>query len=86
MEGILPLFRTRHENFLFHFSDSTWAFPPIAHVLRPQSHGGGRALVGMSPRTLREARSSKARFSASPVRNIAHQPKSDRKNLGYLKL
>ena len=35
--------------FLLFFS--IWAFQPIADVLRPQSHGIGRALLGMSPRT-----------------------------------
>ena len=33
--------------------DSIWAFQPIVDVLRPQSHGVGRALLGMSSPTPR---------------------------------
>ena len=60
---------------------SVWAFRPIADVLCPESHGIGRALLGMSPRTLREVRSSKRRFSIGAVRIVADLPKSDPQNL-----
>ena len=36
------------------FFDSIWAFYPIADVSRPQSHGVGRAILGMSLRILSE--------------------------------
>ena len=40
--------------------DSIWAFQPIVDVLRPQSHGVGRALLGMSSPTLREVPNRKS--------------------------
>ena len=53
------------------FFDSTWAFQPIVDVLRPQSHGVGRALLGMTSPTLRKVPGSKIRFSTGAVRIIA---------------
>ena len=44
---------------------------PIVDVLRPQSHGVGRELLGMSSSTLREVPSSKIRLSAGAVRIVA---------------
>ena len=44
---------------LFFFFGSILAFQPIVDVLRPQSHGVGRALLGMSSRTLPEVPNAK---------------------------
>ena len=59
------------------FVDSILAIEPIVDVLRPQSHGVGRSLLGISPRTLREVPRSKISFSTGAVRIIADWPKTD---------
>ena len=56
-----------------------WAFPLIADVLRKQSHGVGRALLGMGPRPPREVRNPLFRRRSSnecPLAKISWQ-KSD---------
>ena len=63
------------------FPYAIWAFQPVVDVLRPQSHGVGRGLLGMSSPTLREVSSSKTCFSTRAVRIIADQLKTDPKKL-----
>ena len=53
------------------FFDSILAFQPIVNILRPQSHGIGRVLLGISSLTLREVPNAKIRLSAGVVRIIA---------------
>ena len=48
-------------------------------TLRPQSHGIGRVLFGMSPLTLREVPNAKICLSTGAVRLIADYPKCDPK-------
>ena len=53
------------------FFDSILAFQAIVDVLRPQGHGVGRVLFGMSSSTVREVTTAKIRVSTGAVRIIA---------------
>ena len=55
----------------FYLLNSILAFQPIVDVLRPQSHGIGRVLLGISSPTPREVPNGKFRLSTGAVRNIA---------------
>ena len=61
------LFRPILTRFFFFFG-SIGAFQPIVDVLRPQSHGVGRAILEMISPTLREVPSAQIRLSTGAVR------------------
>ena len=65
----------------FFFSDPIWASQPSVDALRPQSHGVGRALLGINSLTLREVLIEKIRVSTGAVRIIA-----SRRNLSFCHL